>query len=75
MNELHSSHKIKYLSVLMTIGFGDLHGQAFTRVKTQTLIILNYYFFFQITFLEGTLSKLTFKSSFINNLHNFFFPL
>lgn len=46
MNELHSSHKIKYLSVLMTIGFGDLHGQAFTRVKTQTLIILNYYFFF-----------------------------
>lgn len=58
----------------MTIGFGDLHGQAFTRVKTQTLIILNYYFFFQITFLEGTLSKLTFNSSFINNLHNFFFP-
>lgn len=46
MNELHSSHKIKYPSVLMTIGFGDLHGQAFTRVKTQTLIILNYYFFF-----------------------------
>lgn len=30
----------------MTIGFGDLHGQVFTRVKTQTLIILNYYFFF-----------------------------
>lgn len=42
MNELHSSHKIKYLSVLMTIGLGDLHGQACTRVKTQTLIILNY---------------------------------
>lgn len=61
----------------MTIGLGDLHGQAFTRVKTQTLIILNYYryFFFQITFLEGTLRKLTFKSSFINNLHNFFFQL
>lgn len=57
MNELHSSHKIKYLSVLMTIGLGDLHGQAFTRVKTQTLIILNYYFFFLNNILRRNFKK------------------
>lgn len=57
MNELHSSHKIKYLSVLMAIGLGDLHGQAFTRVKTQTLIILNYYFFFSNHILRRNFKK------------------
>lgn len=57
MNELHSSHKIKYLSVLMTIGLGDLHGQAFTHVKTQTLIILNYYFFFSNHILSRNFKK------------------